>query len=88
MVSVTITQSLRKASHQRLRPIAMPITVPSTNAIEKPIAMFVSVAAKCVTSWSDVMIRHISSAITAGGGRMKSCTRNVDVNCQIARKVA
>ena len=75
VVSVTITQSPRNASHQRLRPMAMPITVPSTNAIAKPIAMSFSVAAKCVTSWSEVMIPHISSAITAGGGRMKSCTR-------------
>ena len=55
--------------------MAMPMTVPSTNAMEKPIAMFFSVAAKLVTSWSEVTIDHISSAMTPGGGRMKSCTR-------------
>jgi hypothetical protein len=64
----------------------MPITVPSANAMPKPIAMFFSVAAKWVTSWSDVMIPHISSAMTPGGGRMKSWTRKVEVNCQTARK--
>jgi hypothetical protein len=41
--------------------------VPIKNAIANPIAMTVSVAEKFVTSWSEVMIPHISSAMTAGG---------------------
>ena len=44
VVSVSITQSPRNASHQRLRPIAIPTTVPSTNATANPIAMFFTVA--------------------------------------------
>ena len=44
--------------------MAMPMTVPIKKAIAKPIAMTVRVAEKFVTSWSEVMIPHISSAIT------------------------
>ena len=72
VVRVSITQSPRNASHQRLRPIAIPIAVPSTNATAKPIAMFFVRGREVRESWSEVMIRHISSAIAAGGGTMKS----------------
>ena len=87
VVSVSITQSPKNASHQRLRPIAIPIAVPTTNATANPIAMFFVVAAKCVMNWSEVRMPHISSAIVAGGGTMKSSTRKVETNCQIARNV-
>jgi hypothetical protein len=88
VVIINRTQSEKNASHHRLVPISSPTAVPTTNAMENPMAIFSSVAAKWSRRRPLFTISRIVSRIVSGAGRMNSSTRYVDEYCQSPMKKA